>query len=65
MRVLVISHSGDSTGAAIALIRIMRWAVMHDQVEPVFILRSDGSLAESFRALGPTFVLFRENGAHG
>lgn len=56
-RPLVISHSADSTGAVIALLRIMRWCVHHGLLEPTFVVRDNGALAEEFRRLGPTFVL--------
>ena len=56
-RPLVISHSADSTGAVIALLRIMRWCVQHGVLEPTFIVRDNGALRDEFRRLGPTFVL--------
>lgn len=56
VRPLVISHSGEATGAGIALLRIMRWCVSAGAVEPIFVLRSDGALADEFRELGRTVV---------
>src|SRR5436305_1978281 len=55
-RALVIGHSGDATGATIALLRIMRWCVNHGTLEPTFIFRSDGTVTDEFRKLGRTYV---------
>ncbi len=57
VRVLVVSHSAEPSGAPIALLRIMQWCVGHGSVEPTFVLRDRKELVSEFQALGPTIHL--------
>ncbi len=56
-RVLVLGNAADRSGAPVALLRLMRWCVSRDLVEPTFVLRSGGELIDEYRALGGTFLL--------
>lgn len=57
VRVLVVSHSAEPTGAPIALLRILQSCVKHALIEPTVILRQDGELVREFEKLGPTSLV--------
>ncbi len=57
IRTLVVNHSTHMTGAPIALLRVMRWCVDHDIVNPTFLLRDSHELVTEFEALGPTYLM--------
>jgi glycosyltransferase involved in cell wall biosynthesis len=59
-RILVLTNSVDSSGAPIALLRLMRWCVERNLIEPIFVTIEDGDLLEDFRSLGRVYR-FREN----
>jgi glycosyltransferase involved in cell wall biosynthesis len=59
-RILVLTNSVESSGAPIALLRLMRWCVERDLIEPIFVTIEDGDLLEDFRSLGRVYR-FRQN----
>ena len=56
LRTLVITPSPGISGAPIALLRIMRWCIANDALDPTFVLRGTDPLTPAFRALGPVLV---------
>jgi glycosyltransferase involved in cell wall biosynthesis len=59
-RILVLTNSVDSSGAPIALLRLMRWCVERDLMKPIFVTIEDGDLLEDFQSLGRVYR-FRQN----
>lgn len=57
VRVLVVSHSAQPTGAPIALLRVLQSCVGRALIEPTIVLRRDGELVSEFQALGPTSLI--------
>lgn len=54
--VLFLSHTGDRTGAPMALLHLVRWLHRETDLRCGVLFREPGPLVDAFAEVGPTFV---------